>query len=78
VAAGLGVSLDELGAGVAVGAGRLPLRILAPALAVQAVLFTYAGLHAGHMLQRLAGRYGEIAAGVALIAVAIGIVALTR
>lgn len=74
VAAGLSVSVDELGAGLAAGAAQLPLRLLVPALALQAAVFTYAGLHAGQALRRWAGRYGELAAGLALIAVAVGIV----
>lgn|GEM_PF-3486640 len=78
VLAGLSVSMDELGAGLAAGAARLPLRILVPALALQAALFTYAGLHAGAALRRLAGRYGEIVAGSALLAVAVGVVLLGR
>ncbi len=73
IAAGLSVSMDELGAGFAAGAARFPLRVLAPALALQAALFTYAGLHAGAALRRLAGRYGEIAAGLAMLAVAAGV-----
>ncbi len=75
---GLSVSTDELGAGLAAGAARLPLRILAPALAVQAAVCTYAGLHAGAALRHLAGRYGEIVAGSALLAVAVGLVLLGR
>lgn len=78
VLAGLSVSVDELGAGLAAGAAHLPLRILAPALALQAAVFTYAGLHAGAALRRVAGRYGEIAAGLALLAVAVGVVLLAR
>jgi putative Mn2+ efflux pump MntP len=75
--AGLSVSMDELGAGLAAGAARLPLRILVPALALQALVFTYAGLHAGAALRRLAGRYGEMAAGIALVAAAVAIVRLS-
>lgn len=78
VLAGLSVSVDELGAGLAAGAAQLPLRILAPLLALQAVLLTYAGLHAGAALRRWAGRYGELMAGLALVAVAIGMVAVGR
>lgn len=70
---GLGVSTDELGAGLAAGVAHLPLRILAPALALQAFLLTYLGLRAGATLRRIAGRYGAILAGIALLAVAVGI-----
>ncbi len=71
IVAGLSVSMDELAAGLAAGAARLPLAVLAPALAAQAALFTYLGLHAGQGLRRWAGRYGETVAGAALIAAAI-------
>ncbi len=77
IVAGLSVSMDELAAGLAAGAARLPLAVLVPALAVQAALFTYLGLHAGQGLRRWAGRYGELAAGAALIAAAIVVVAVT-
>jgi len=70
IAAGLSVSLDELTAGLAAGAARLPLDVLVPALALQAFIFTYAGLHAGERLRRWAGRYGDVVAGLALIAAA--------
>ncbi len=70
---GLSVSTDELGAGLAAGVARVPLRILAPALALQAFLLTYLGLRAGATLRRIAGRYGEFLAGIALLAVAVGI-----
>lgn len=66
---GLSVSLDELGAGFAVGTAGAPLAVFAPALALQAVLFTYLGIRAGESVRRLAGRYGELAAGLALLAV---------
>lgn len=76
IAAGLSVSMDELTAGVAAGAAQLPLAVLVPALAVQAALFTYLGLHAGNRLRRWAGRNGEIVAGVALIIAAAVVVLL--
>lgn len=68
LAAGFAVSTDELAAGFAAGAAGLPLRVLAPALAVQAVLCTLIGLAAGARLRRLAGRYGELGAGLAWVA----------
>lgn len=70
IAAGLSVSMDELTAGVAAGAAQLPLAVLVPALALQAALFTYLGLHAGSRLRRWAGHNGEIVAGVALVVAA--------
>ncbi len=73
LATGIAVSMDELGAGLAAGAARFPLGVLAPALALQAVVLTYAGLRAGALLQRLAGRYGEIVAGAALVGVGVAI-----
>lgn len=76
LAAGLAVSADELGAGLASGAAHLPLRLLVPALALQAVLLTYAGLRAGQGLRRLAGRFGEVAAGVALLGAAAAVLLL--
>jgi putative Mn2+ efflux pump MntP len=76
LAAGLAVSVDELGAGLAAGAAGWPLRILVPALALQAVLFTYLGLRVGATLRRIAGRYGEIAGGLALLGVAAGVALL--
>ncbi len=78
ILAGLSVSMDELGAGLAAGTARLPLGLLAPALALQAAVFTYAGLHAGATLRRWTGRYGEMAAGLALLAVAVGLVLADR
>jgi putative Mn2+ efflux pump MntP len=69
-AAGLSVSLDELAGGFALGAGGLPLSLLLPAFALQAALFTWLGIAAGARLRRLAGRYGEFAAGAAFLAVA--------
>ncbi len=74
--AGLAVSLDELGAGLAAGAARLDLRILVPALVVQAILFTLLGLAAGQRLRRLAGRYGELAGGLALLLAAAVVIIL--
>ena len=68
--AGLAVSLDELTAGVAAGAARLDLRILAPALALQAIVFTWLGVTAGGRLTKTVGQYGEVAGGVALLAAA--------
>lgn len=44
---GLSVSLDEMGAGFAVGTAGAPLAVFGPALAVQAVLFSYLGMRAG-------------------------------
>jgi putative Mn2+ efflux pump MntP len=76
--AGLSVSMDELAAGLAAGAAELPLVVLVPALALQAALFTYLGLHAGHGIRRLAGRYGEVVAGVALFLAAIVVVVLAQ
>ncbi len=78
IVAGLSVSMDELAAGLAAGAAQLPLIALAPALALQAGLFTYLGLHAGQRLRRWAGRYGEVVAGAALIAAAVVVVLLAR
>lgn len=78
LATGIAVSMDELGAGLAAGAARFPLGVLAPALALQAVVFTYAGLRAGTLLKRLTGRYGEIVAGAALLAVGIAIALVAR
>lgn len=74
IVAGLSVSMDELAAGLAAGAAQLPLALLVPALALQAALFTYAGLHAGSRLRRWAGRHGEIVAGLALIVAAIFVI----
>jgi putative Mn2+ efflux pump MntP len=67
---GLSISLDELGAGFAVGTAGAPPAIFGPALALQAALFTYLGIRAGGSARQLAGRYGGLAAGVALLAVA--------
>ena len=75
-AAGLAVSLDELTAGLAAGSSRLSLPLLVPALALQAVLFTGLGLRAGARVRRMAGRYGEVAGGAALLLVAVGVVLL--
>lgn len=74
--AALGVSVDELVAGFAAGAAGLPLRVLVPALALQALICTWAGLRAGAWLRRLSGRYGELAAGLALIGAGVAIAAL--
>lgn len=74
--AALGVSVDELAAGFAAGAAGLSLRVLVPALALQALLCTWAGLCAGAWLRRLSGRYGELAAGLALIGAGVAIAAL--
>jgi putative Mn2+ efflux pump MntP len=68
--AGMGVSLDEFAAGLGAGAAGLPLAVLAPALAVQAAVFTWAGLRAGAGLRAWVGRWGDFLAGVALLAVA--------
>jgi len=76
--AGLTVSVDEFGAGLAAGAAQLPLAVLVPALALQAAVFTYAGLRAGAALRHWTGRYGEIVGGIALVAVAAGIVVWGR
>jgi putative Mn2+ efflux pump MntP len=70
VALGLSVSLDELAAGVAAGVAHLPWTVLAPSLALQAALATGLGLRAGSRLRRWAGRYGELTAGLALLAAA--------
>ncbi len=78
IVAGLSVSMDELAAGLAAGAAELPLTVLVPALAIQAALFTYLGLHAGHRIRHLAGRYGEVVAGVALFLAAIVVVVLAQ
>ncbi len=78
IVAGLSVSMDELAAGLAAGAAELPLALLVPALALQAGIFTYLGLHAGHRIRHLAGRYGEAVAGIALILAAVVVVALAR
>lgn len=73
MAGGLSVSMDELGAGLGAGAAGLPLPFLAPALAAQAVLCTALGLAAGAGLRRLVGRYGDLAAGVALVTVGLAL-----
>ncbi len=78
IVAGLSVSMDELAAGLAAGAAELPLTVLVPALAIQAALFTYLGLHAVHRIRHLAGRYGEVVAGVALFLAAIVVVVLAQ
>ena len=72
---GVTVSGDEFAAGLAAGGAHLPLELLAPLLALQAALCTYAGLHAGAAVRRLAGRYGELAAGVALVLAAVVVAA---
>ena len=74
IAAGLSVSMDELAAGLAAGAAQMPLAVLAPVLALQAAVFTYAGMHAGNRLRSWAGRYGELVAGAALLLASVVIV----
>lgn len=74
IMAGLSVSMDELAMGFAAGAAQLPIAVLAPALALQAAVFTFIGLHLGSRLRILAGRYGEIVAGVALFLAAFVVV----
>lgn len=69
--AGLSVSVDELVAGAAAGSAGFPVAFFAPALALQAVLFTGLGWAAGHRLARVANRYGELVAGLALLAAAL-------
>jgi putative Mn2+ efflux pump MntP len=78
LAAGLSVSVDELGAGLGAGAAGLPLRLLIPALALQAGILTYVGLRAGAGMRRWLGRWGDLLAGAALLAVAafVGLAAL--
>jgi putative Mn2+ efflux pump MntP len=75
--AGLSVSLDELGAGLGAGLVRLPLLPLLTALALQAAVFTWLGLRLGARLRDRLGRYGELAAGLALLGAA-GVIALSR
>ena len=64
----LAASLDEVALGFAAGASGLSLSRLVPALALQALVFTWVGLRLGGGLRRLAGRYGEMAAALALCA----------
>lgn len=68
-AAGVSVSVDELAAGLAAGAAGLPLAVFAPALAAQAAVLTWVGLGVGGAARRWAGRYAELLAGAALVAV---------
>lgn len=75
--AGLSVSVDELVAGAAAGSAGFPVAVFAPALALQAVLFTGLGWAAGRRLARVADRYGEVVAGLALVGTALAL-AITR
>ena len=73
LAGSVAVSVDELGVGLGAGTSGVPLHLLAPVLAAQAVLLTLAGLALGGRLRRATGRYGELAAGLALCAVGLAV-----
>jgi putative Mn2+ efflux pump MntP len=76
LAAGWSVASDELAVGVAAGAARLPLRLLAPALVVQALVLSCLGLVLGARLRSALGRYGELSGGLLLLGAA-AVLALT-
>ncbi len=64
----MAAAVDELALGFAAGASGLSLPLLVVVLALQAMVFTWLGLRLGDGLRRLTGRYGELAAAVALCA----------
>jgi putative Mn2+ efflux pump MntP len=64
--AALAVGLDEFGAGVGAGSAGLPLRLLVPALAVQALVLSTAGLALGGVGRRWAEEDADLWAGALL------------
>lgn len=72
---GLSVSLDELAIGVALGLLRLPTLPVVGLIALQAILVTRLGLAVGHQLSEGRRECAERIAGLALLALAAGLVA---
>jgi putative Mn2+ efflux pump MntP len=75
VAAALGVSLDELAVGLALGSLRLPVLPVVAAIAGQALLASLLGLRMGSALGARAGARAGLLAGAALCAVALWLAA---
>ncbi len=72
---GLSVSLDELAIGVTLGLLRLPILPVVGLIALQAILVTRLGLAVGHRFSERGRERAERLAGLALLALAAGLVA---
>jgi putative Mn2+ efflux pump MntP len=75
VAAGFSVSIDELALGAGLGAGGVPLAVLAPVLMIQAGLFSWLGFAGGRRVKDRLGPGAELVAALVLMLVGLWFVA---
>lgn len=72
--AALGVSIDELVAGVAWGLGTSRIGLLSLALAMQAVVWTVVGMFFGRLFSRWIGEWAERLASIGLAVLGIYVI----
>lgn len=74
IAAGFAISVDELAVGFPIGAARLPISTMLPAIAVQAFIVAYVGVLFGRRIGQRAARTAGLCAGAAFIVLGLWLV----